>query len=331
MRKRTILIFSDIRDFSTSEVMLWLRKNAFNEIKRLPEVVRINQVDILEQALFTIKLEVDLNVDYDGKDIISFWMRKDFQLNQSFDESTPEYLKFANRELTEYKKNVYSSLYSLSTINSYLGGEFVNHMMTNKFRILMEAAKLGITIPKTIITNNRKALLEFIRLNGKCISKPLFEVASIESDDKSRTIMYTRIIDTLDFETLPDIIFPSMVQKYIEKEYEIRVFVFNQEFYAAAIFSQGHEETSIDFRNMSKYNIPRIVPYVLPEKLEFSLSKLFDRLKINTGSLDLIRSGTDYYFLEINTCGQYGFISDCCNYHLDERIANYLCYENEIM
>lgn len=32
----------------------------------------------------------------------------------------------------------------------------------------------------------------------------------------------------------------------------------------------------------------------------------------------------EYVFLEINPCGQVGFINNACNYYLEEKFADYL-------
>ncbi|SQB45601.1 ATP-GRASP peptide maturase, grasp-with-spasm system [Chryseobacterium jejuense] len=47
-------------------------------------------------------------------------------------------------------------------------------------------------------------------------------------------------------------------------------------------------------------------------------------LDLNCGSLDLLKSGDKYYFLEVNPIGQFLGLSLICNYSLEKEIACYL-------
>lgn len=117
----------------------------------------------------------------------------------------------------------------------------------------------------------------------------------------------------------------SVFQEKLDKELEIRTFFLNGKCYSMAIFSQLDSQTSVDFR---KYNLTtnnRNVPYQLSRMLEEKITKLMDELKLNTGSIDIIKTKDGrYVFLEVNPVGQYGMTSFPCNYHLDRKIAEYL-------
>lgn len=89
-----------------------------------------------------------------------------------------------------------------------------------------------------------------------------------------------------------------------------------------AIFSQNDSQTKIDFRNYNHSTPNRNVPYKLPEELEHKLTNLSKKIGINCGSIDMIvTKNDDYIFLEINPIGQFGMVSNPCNYYLHEKIA----------
>ena len=69
---------------------------------------------------------------------------------------------------------------------------------------------------------------------------------------------------------------------------------------------------------------------VLPDDVARKLRLLFDRLEMNTGSIDMIvdKNG-EFVFLEINPFGVYGGMSAICNYNIDQAIAGWLCGEVE--
>jgi len=122
----------------------------------------------------------------------------------------------------------------------------------------------------------------------------------------------------------------SYIQKEIIKEYEIRTFFIEKKYYSMAIFSQGNTNTNEDFRNYDKIKPNRMIPYILPKLIEDKLNLLMDKLKLNTGSVDIIKSIEGiYYFLEINPSGQFGMTSIPCNYNLHKLTAQHLNENNK--
>jgi glutathione synthase/RimK-type ligase-like ATP-grasp enzyme len=116
-----------------------------------------------------------------------------------------------------------------------------------------------------------------------------------------------------------------LVQNYIEKKYELRIFFLGGQFYSVAIFSQQDEKTKLDFRNYNDERPNRIVSYKLPESVEVKLKNLVCLIKMDSGSIDLIvTKENDYIFLEINHVGQFLWTSDSCNLNFDEKVAIHL-------
>jgi glutathione synthase/RimK-type ligase-like ATP-grasp enzyme len=125
--------------------------------------------------------------------------------------------------------------------------------------------------------------------------------------------------------------FPSIIQEEIEKEIEIRVFIAEAKFYSMAIFSQNSGRTDVDFRNYDHNKPNRNVPYTLPLKVKSAIKRLMKGLGINTGSVDLIKNKAgEYYFLEVNPSGQYGMVSQPCNFNINRDIAEILIKHNGI-
>ncbi|WP_228414336.1 hypothetical protein [Chryseobacterium sp. CH21] len=119
-------------------------------------------------------------------------------------------------------------------------------------------------------------------------------------------------------------IFHHFFQEKIEKDFEIRTFYLNGHCWSMAIFSQNDEQTKTDFRKYNKKKPNRNVPYLLPKHIEDKIELLMKSLDINCGSLDFIKAGEKYYFLEINPIGQFSSLSRTCNYALEQKLAEYL-------
>lgn len=205
--------------------------------------------------------------------------------------------------------------------------EWLNHPQktkVNKINLLLKAKKAGLNIPETTIANNKYDFLKFLESQNTCITKPISESTYFVCNEQAYP-MLTEKISKENIENLDSQIFPSLVQEYIAKEFEIRVFYLNEECFSMAIFSQSDPQTQIDFRNYNHRKPNRFVPYKLPLETEGKIRAFMKDSDQNCGSLDLIKSVDGrIVFLEVNPIGQFGMVSYPCNYNLEEKVAEYL-------
>ena len=149
-------------------------------------------------------------------------------------------------------------------------------------------------------------------------------------EDGGLYTMFTTEIDSADGDLVDDDFAPSLVQRLVPKQYELRVFYLDGECYTMATFSQQRQRSAMDFRNIDWKDPPRQVPYQLPRQVAEHAHSLMTALGLNSGSLDIIK-GTDdrYYFLEVNPIGQFGMVAFPCNYPLFEKIALHLIQHDQ--
>jgi ATP-GRASP peptide maturase of grasp-with-spasm system len=199
-----------------------------------------------------------------------------------------------------------------------------DQMGVNKLHVLRVAADEGLEVPPTLITNRRASLATFVEAHGRVVSKPLGEAASFQVGDAGY-VMYTSEVTPELLASLPERFFPSLFQPRVEKRYELRVFYLAGRCWPMAIFSQNDPQTEADFRRYNLERPNRCVPYALPGAVEAAVVRLMRALGLDTGSVDLIRT-TDgrYVFLEVNPIGQFGMVSEPCNYFLERRVAEHL-------
>ncbi|MGK9119043.1 grasp-with-spasm system ATP-grasp peptide maturase [Olivibacter jilunii] len=196
----------------------------------------------------------------------------------------------------------------------------------NKLEVLLEAKEVGMDIPDSHILTSKSVFNKEEAFNA-FITKSIKDPWIIRNmkDLSDIYTMFTSVIDHNDIAEMPTSYFPSLIQRKIDKEYEVRVFFLIRKFYSMAIFSQSDDQTKVDFRRYN-WNIPnRTIPYLLPKEIEKKLMKLVKKLKLNCCSIDLIK-GKDgkYYFLEINPTGQFGMVDFPCNYNLHYNVAKTL-------
>lgn len=198
----------------------------------------------------------------------------------------------------------------------------------NKLAVLNYANKVGLLIPKTIVTTSKKELLSFVKKckNG-CITKAIGNYTNIKSDKGLwAKPIYTKEVDT-DFITnkCPSQFSISLFQENIPKCLELRIFYFMGVFYTVSIISQNSSLTSTDSRISKEDDFSTIAPYNLDSRICDKLRNLFSLLKLNTGSVDMVLTPENkYVFLEINPVGQFGGYSRRAGLNIEKEIVKKL-------
>jgi ATP-GRASP peptide maturase of grasp-with-spasm system len=204
-------------------------------------------------------------------------------------------------------------------------GSFFAEKETNKLTNLTLAGTAGLKVPVTCVTNNKKTLRAFAETHETVITKDLRAPANISLKNGSLAATGVFTITTADVETMEDYFAPTLAQAYTPKQFEIRTFIFRESLFSMAIFSQNDEQTSVDFRNYNVKRPNRCVPFQLPKETERKLLLFMESANLDTGSVDLIYTPDgEYVFLEVNPMGQFHWLSENCNYYLEEFIANQL-------
>ena len=324
-----ILILSIHGDHSTDEVMDWIKVLG-------GQCLRLNDSDIIESHSFSI--------DFTGKKTVGTIAFKSKKINLK-DIKAVWFRKFGFYDQTKYGKALKSQQKYID-INQFLSSEF--HTFLNCLKVvlsdkkwllkpdnnyskhqqLITANRVGLKIPPTIITNDKSYLIDFKKKKKQIISKPIKEVSYFKLNGQGYS-PYTDLLNDETIETLDNKFFPSLVQGYIDKKFEIRSFFLNKKLYSMAMFTQNQENSKIDFRRYNTEKPERYVPYILPAIIKKKVLKLMKELDLNTGSIDLIKDKKgDYYFLEVNPGGQFSMVSKPCNYPLEKEIAKYLINQN---
>ncbi|MDQ1096458.1 ATP-GRASP peptide maturase of grasp-with-spasm system [Chryseobacterium sp. SORGH_AS909] len=271
---------------------------------------------IQEDEIFEIKiqgrklyLESQRNVFF-VDDINSVWYRRGgiYFLRKLYDHpSINIHMNEAEHWLEDYVMHILEA-------KKHINKQRNSHV--NKLLVLEKARKTGLDVPAFYLAENT----DDVKL-GKTITKSITGNVMLELlDSESDGMMYTSVIDKKNIEDF----FISFFQEKIEKDFEIRSFYLNGRIWSMAIFSQNDEQTRTDFRKYNMENPNRNIRYQLPDHVEEKVIRLMQALDLNCGSLDFIKSGSNYYFLEVNPVGQFGNISFDCNYMLEKEIAEYL-------
>jgi ATP-GRASP peptide maturase of grasp-with-spasm system len=311
-----VLILSSSHDSSTTSVIEWLENLGLKWI-------RINSEDkiYLDFLGSEIKFTTNENVSFLMSEIKSFWYRRGFLNIGNFKISDiSQFQSFQYIELKKITEFIFFKLQKIKNVNT------IENIDVNKLVVSSIARDLGINTPQDYLFTKKKDLACFlVNGNSEYITKSI-SGDGIQNFDTFSIFNYTKKIFIKDVKS--DVFFPSLIQNYIQKKYELRVFYLNGKFYSMAIFSQKDDKTKIDFRNYNKKRPNRSVPFKLPNVIEVKLDLLMRKLNLNSGSIDIVvTNSNEYVFLEVNPIGQFGMTSYPCNYNLEFLIANALSYE----
>lgn len=313
-----ILILSTPEDIDTNLVIEWLHHKKIPFFRLNDEDLIMGKTNIVYTPADKILIEnSSLRIDLSIVKVV--WYRKFGFLNDYYE------IFGGNNDLMQYVNSEFRSL-KLFLFESLSNKRWLCNIQkpVSKMQMLNIAKNLKINIPDTIICTKKSELkLFFLRNNKSIITKSIADARFIKYKSHGFMFHTHKIEDIKDFD---EIFSPSLFQEYIEKKIEIRTFYLNGECYSMAIFSQNNENTKLDFRNYDIEYPNRFVPYKLPKELEKKIILFMKSINLNTGSLDLIKSSKneEYYFLEVNPCGQFGMTSNPCNYNLHEKVANFL-------
>jgi ATP-GRASP peptide maturase of grasp-with-spasm system len=313
-----ILILSHNYEGSTSNVAEWLLyANAQFHVLTETDGIKDISYTLNNNGQNKIAITTTGGIEINFDDITSVWYRRGKFMNGS-EPLIAEQHKDLDYFLEISKKEWESvnDLLLLSLANKTLIGNYFKSN-PNKQEVLRIAQGVGLTIPDTIITSQRKDLDPDCR----SINKNISNVSHIAIGSK---LFYNRTVE-IEASRLPEAFPPSLFQKLVVKKYELRIFFLNDAFYASAIFSQMDHKTEIDFRNYNHLKPNRVVPFELPPTIKKKLRRLMHALDLNTGSIDMMVTPDDkYVFLEVNPDGQFGMVSYPCNYFIERDIANRL-------
>ena len=117
---------------------------------------------------------------------------------------------------------------------------------------------------------------------------------------------------------------PVFSQQYVEKRYEYRVMVIGNQVLACRIDSQASSMTKTDWRHYDFDNVEHSRAE-LPLGVQEQLICFMHEIGLTYGAIDLIETPEgDYVFLEVNPCGQWGWIEHYAGLPIPQAVANML-------
>lgn len=321
-----ILIYSKYGDIAVDLVIDYLIYTQKEQVVRIgyDSNISIEKINISTQAV-SIIFSTEYKSDIDIEDITSLWFHGGY-IGFNLDASSEEMSVIRNILQEDHRVIVGFIIDHLIEKKSVRKLGVFKKYSYLKLSLLQLASNNGVDIPRTLVTSKKENLVDFLRENNdNIITKTLETPIGINSSNWLSLGHRTECVNKENIAKLGDVFFPTLVQEHVEKLFELRIFFIETKLFPMAIFSQSDEMTKMDFRNYNLAKPNRYVPYILPADIEKNILIFLNETTLTTGSIDMIvTKNKQYVFLEINPCGQFAFVSDSCNYHIEKYISEYL-------
>jgi ATP-grasp ribosomal peptide maturase len=172
---------------------------------------------------------------------------------------------------------------------------------------LATAAEVGLSVPRTIVTNEADSVRRFAEgaADGTILTKTLGAAAIFE--EGRRKVAFTRRVYRADLEDLTGVEWTAhQFQCWVSKAHDVRVIVVGDEHWAVSITADS-AAGYLDFRN--DYDSLRYEPVPEPPQIHHRINRYMERFGLVYGAFDFVADHDNaWWFLECNPGGQYGWL-----------------------
>jgi len=216
----------------------------------------------------------------------------------------------------EYRRMINSDILTIidGLTNSFDGvvltKPYLLRRAENKVYQLVYAQQHSILMPESFVGNNN----HWEHISKPRIIKPL-SVGKIATSSGISIIQTNLMHDEDCYDSIE--LTPVYIQNYVQKSYEVRITVIDDNYFAVKIIS----DNSVDWRNgNNRYELIEV-----PEEVKECIQMMMMNFQLRFGAIDYI-VGDDgkWYFLEINPNGQWQWLECILNLSISDCIMQVL-------
>lgn len=258
-------------------------------------------------------------------DIGAMWFRRDVTVEAVENEKTPEADYIANQTCI----HVNGIFRQLADRIASMNHPMANWRCSSKIHQSLIAEECGLRIPDTYQGGGPTIARDFLdrqQREGNEVCQKALEAMHLKMNDGSVYAQYTSLFKDRPLDSLESLkLCPVVLQAFIRKEYEIRATVVDSKVFSCLIdTSTACADARVDWRHYDWANTPyrRIE---LPGSLLSRLIAVVKKLGLVYGAIDLIKSTDgEYYFLEVNSQGQWLWVEDLTGLGITDAIVDWL-------
>jgi glutathione synthase/RimK-type ligase-like ATP-grasp enzyme len=300
----TVLVLTDTGDLAADLIVLELQRRAIQyrrlNLDHFPDHLQIAYDPVSSSAVFLTESE-----EFCSDDVSVAWHRP----TRPFVHKDP----YIQRETQVFLRYLWREM-AWAWVNDPTAVERAN----NKLWQLRIASEIGFHIPDTLVGNESSRVVGRLK-PGPIIVKTIGG-ATIERDG-ARHDLYTQLIPLSELDAAAVRAAPCIFQEQVKPGPDVRVTVVGRQVFAAVIDAPAGY---VDWRAAPRETVT-YRPTDLPAELAERCLELCRIAKLSYGAFDFIRQpGGTYVFLEVNPCGQWGWIERATGQPITEAIVDIL-------
>lgn len=183
------------------------------------------------------------------------------------------------------------------------------------------AARVGLTVPHTLITNDPDSVRRFDKDNERPTIYKTLSPAIPVADGRYGAV-FTSLVDPTDLDDARIRLTAHLFQELVPKAYDVRLTIVAGHHFTAAIHPTGGD-APVDWRTA-----PGAVTYrttTCPRAVLNGALAMLDQMGLLYGAFDFVVTPEgEWYFVELNPSGQYGWIEDETGLPITSAIAEAL-------
>lgn len=312
MNNVSILIISNSTDFTTDYVCHELNKFTANYL-------RINRDNFQEYKIDFNLLDETLTIVIKGN---KYKISNDSLKSVYY--RAPTFL----RETFSKNKTIEEQLYSsqwiafIRNLSIFENAKWINNpnntfKAENKITQLVYAKRCGFNIPSTHVLN----CLEFCNVQNEHYMVKSLDTAIFKIDDSHEGFVYSNAVNKDELLHSDLSIAPIILQNYLDPKIDIRVTVVENKTYSVKILKDNNGVEG-DWRKYK--NDISFLPIELPNDINDKCITIVKNLNLIFGGIDLIYHNNNYYFIEVNPTGEWGWLIESSNLLIQRGIAECL-------
>lgn len=297
MNKIDYLIVSSTIDFSTDMVCYRLLED--NE-----KFYRLNRDEFLKHKIVVDLQNEVMIISIDGEEYAA-----QFEHLKGIFFRAPVFLRTqSKKELSvqeQLERNQWSSF--LRNLIVFKNANWINNPVStyraeNKIFQLCIAKEYGLAVPVTYISNCTDFNLES---DKKYIVKSLDTALFYDMENNKEMFTYSNVVSGSELNEYDLTSAPIFIQEFLNPKIDCRVTYVQGKLFPVKILQNGKGMYG-DWR-IRKEEL-EYIPFQLPKYVENAIHKLMKKLELNFGGIDLAIVSGEYYFIEVNPTGEWGWL-----------------------
>lgn len=259
-------------------------------------------------------------------DITAVWYRRSYHIGKGLEPLLDK--EFLGSALGEVRRTLFGMLEGMPCFQ--LERYSVYRRLDSKEEQLRMAARYGLLVPDTCITNSPQQLQQFLEKTAGPVVAKMQSAFAIYREGEEHVVFTNEITDA-HLQQLEQLKYcPMVFQEKLPKALELRVTIVGRQLFSFAIDSQQLPDATVDWRKEGAALVNSWKPYPLREDVGQALMAMMDAYGLNYGAIDLILTPEGkYYFLEVNAAGEFFWLDRLCNNAISRHLAAILLNEAE--